>query len=430
MKNRLLAKIKMPQTYWGLPVDGATEGAQEHDHGRQDRPAQTTVSNRGIALLLAIMMVAIVMGFVADMIISSSVNVQMAEGTRDRVKAEYMAKAGLNLAVFAAQIDWGIDMFMFGQAKKVPTDGVGDIWAAMNGLPIGGSTMKMMTTMQTKFDLNTVTDSGVLSQFDLLDGQFIINTTDESSKINVNYCHKGRCSQVLAMLQALFSCPVEKAFLDNKELDGRKLAFRIKDYIDDDKRSEQESGFSDENDPYEAKIPKYKAKNAPLDSLDELRLIEGWDDEIHAVFSPYITVFPIQSSGRDVPQINLNTAGRELLACLVPEGLRDDCKTKFVTTMAMQNEEKLTFSEDGDMRKALAELMCYSSSSEAPKGEADANDKANWFSAASRVFRIEIESEVGNQKRNLSAVIQRLDSKDMKDRKLTKSYDLLFWKLM
>jgi general secretion pathway protein K len=430
MKHRLFKNLKLPETYWGFPVaDASVDSGSDENQELQDKNGNPK-PNQGIALLLAIMMVAIVMGFMADMIVSASVSVELAQGSRDRIKAEYMAKAGLNLARFVTQIDWGIDMFMHSQSKKMPTDGIGDIWSAVNDMPIGGSTMKLMASMQESFDLSKLMDGEVMNQLALLDGQFTIKTTDESSKINVNFCHKGRCTQVLTMLQALFSCPVEKAFLDSKELDGKKLAFRIKDYIDDDKRGEQESGYSDENDPYQGLTPKYRAKNAPLDSLDELKMIDGWDDQVNAVFSPYLTVFPIQGSGRDVPQINFNTASKELLACLVPEGLKDDCKKKFMLTMAAQGEDKTTFSEDGDMRKAMSELLCYSSDGAPTDGDKAAGDKASWFVAASRIFRIEVQSEVGNQKKTLTAVIERLDAKDMKDRKTSKSYEMLYWKLM
>ena len=430
MKNNLFKNIKLPKTYWGFPISESVPDQESSANSDMEVLQPASDKNRGIALLLAVLMVALVMGFMADMIIASSVNIELAQGSRDRVKAEYMAKSGLNLAVFVTQIDWGIDLFMHGQSKKMPTDGVGDIWAALNDLPIGSSTMKMMATMQDKFDLSTVTDSGVMDQLGLLDGQFIIKNSDESSKINVNFCHKGRCTQVLTMLQALFACPAEKAFLDSKELDGKKLAFKIKDFIDEDKRAEQDSGLSDENDKYQGFVPPYKAKNAPLDSLDELKMVDGWDDQMHAVFSPYLTVFPIQGSGRDVPLINLNSASQDLLRCLVPEGLKDECKNKFVLTMSAQDEEKANFSEDGDMHKALKELLCYNSDGAPAEGEAAAQDKANWFSASSRVFHIDINSEVGNQKKKLTAVIERLDSKEMKDRKKTKSYEILYWKLM
>ncbi|MEZ4741105.1 MAG: type II secretion system protein GspK [Bdellovibrionota bacterium] len=418
-KTRL---IKLPKTYWGFPIES------DDDKGTSltSLPSQNDKHKQGIALLIAIMVVAIVMGFIADLIISSSVNVELAMGQRDRIKSEFIAKSGINLGEFLTSIDWGIDLYM-AQNKQKPTDGIGDIWAMLNGLPIGGSTLELLAGMQEKFKLNAVNDSSVLDQIKLLDGQFVLNISDESSKINVNYCYKGRCTQVIHMLEALMSCPAERAFLDKKGIKIKELIYRIKDFIDDNNKAEGESGYSDENDPYLDKKPKYQVKNAPFDSLEELKLVEGWDDEVHAVFSPYLTVYPFQTSGRDVATININTASRSMLACLIPDDLKDECREKFVIRMFNQSEEKANFSDDGDMKKVLKDLVCYNGDG---SNTSSSNDKSAWFAASSKVFRLEAKGEVGNQRRKLIVVIERLDPKEMKRQKTTKSFNLLYWKLI
>ena len=55
---------------------------------------------RGISLLIALMTTSLIAGFIADVIVSSAVNVQMASATKNKIKSEYLAKSGFNLSVF------------------------------------------------------------------------------------------------------------------------------------------------------------------------------------------------------------------------------------------------------------------------------------------------------------------------------------------
>ena len=142
--------MKLPKTYFGFPIEdgSAPEGSPE-------------APRKGMALLLALTVIVIIMGFAAEMIISSSVAVELATGVRDRIKAEYMAKSGVNLAVFMTQIDFGIDLKMT-EAKQEMADGPGDIWGMMNGMPIGASTVEMVSQAAESFDLGKMTDSKVI----------------------------------------------------------------------------------------------------------------------------------------------------------------------------------------------------------------------------------------------------------------------------
>ena len=85
-----------------------------------------------------------------------------------------------------------------------------------------------------------------MDQLKLFDGSFTLDVSDESQRINLNYCATSRCSETLLMLEALFACPAEKAFLEQKKLSGRELAYRIKDWVDTDSRAEEASGYNDE----------------------------------------------------------------------------------------------------------------------------------------------------------------------------------------
>ena len=72
----------LPQTYMGFPVD------ETGDNGRSNDPNQ---GKRGIALIIAIMIISVMMLFTSDLILSSQVNISLASANRDNIKAEYMA---------------------------------------------------------------------------------------------------------------------------------------------------------------------------------------------------------------------------------------------------------------------------------------------------------------------------------------------------
>jgi type II secretory pathway component PulK len=404
--------LKLPKTYFGFPVD----------EGDKHPPPK-----KGMALLLALTVIVIIMGFASEMVISSNVAIGLATGVRDSIKAEYMAKSGVNLALFLTQIDFGIDLKLT-EMNQPLADGSADFWSMLNGMPIGGSTVEMVTQAADKFDLGKVSDSKVIDQLKLFEGSFQIDVSDEESKINLNYLQNSRRSEVaVAMLTALFSCPAERALLESKKLSPKMLAARVLDFIDSDSTPAEDSGFSDENSPYSSYKPPYKARNFPLDSIEDLRLVEGWDDEVHAIFAPYLTVFPfspIQGVRSTDSRINLNTASKGLMACLFQD-VNQECRDKFALEHNKKGQEKQNLSDGKNMEDFLKKSLCYGKRDGSTASEA----KEQWFKANSLTFKIVAEGEVNNQKKRIEMVIKRLDSKGMRERQTEKSWDLLYWKM-
>jgi len=268
----------------------------------------------------------------------------------------------------------------------------------------------------------------VIDQLKLFEGSFQIIVSDEESKINLNYLQNSRRSEVaLAMLTGLFSCPAEKALLESKRLSPRLMAARILDFIDSDNTATEDSGFSDESSPYSNQKPPYKARNFPLDSIEDLKLIEGWDDELHTVFAPYLTVYPfspLQQVKSTDSKLNLNTAPRGLIACLFQD-VNPDCRDKFALDQKKKMSENQNLSNSKDLGEYLKKTLCYSGR----QGGNPAEVKEQWFKANSLTFRIVAEGEVNQQKRKIEMVLKRLDSKGMKERQTERSWDILYWKM-
>jgi len=60
------------------------------------------------------------------------------------------------------------------------------------------------------------------------------------------------------------------------------------------------AGFSDENSPYSRYDPRYEAKNARFDSIDELYRVHGVSDRFMAAFRDRLTVYPDVNSKPNV----------------------------------------------------------------------------------------------------------------------------------
>lgn len=419
----ILDRLRRAETYWGFPcqdMSGIEEDSLSQLRKTQKSQPSAPVNQRGVAMIIAIMVISMMFIFTADMMVNSAVTLQLAAAHRNNIKAEYLAKSGKNLALFVLATDLGLDLSMYQQSKKVPSDGSGDVWALLNGIPIGESTMKLMAA-SSNLKLSKVNDADVFSTLESFDGSFVINIVDEQSKLNVNYCAKGHGVQCMQMLRALMSCPAEKKFLEAKKLTPEEVAANIKDWVDSSASVSEGSKSSNEEDPYADRDPRIKPKNAPFDSLDELKLVAGWDEEMHAVFSPYLTIHPVQLDKAEVPKINVNTATVPMMSCLIPNQ-SDDCRQRSVISMMPAKEEDrlMDVSNRQGVQGRLRDVFC--------EGNVKRLDQ---FTYRSDVYRVNIKGEVGDQIRELELVIQRgfPDGID-KNNEFVGTYKFLEWKML
>ena len=416
MKERAKGRVKC---YWGFPLESSSQGPR-----------------RGISLLIAMMTVAMMIGLVADLIISSSVNIELGISSRDKIKAEYLAKSGQNLGIFLLSASWGIDLFraspMAGPAKADPNDSDASIWNSLNDLPpMGASSVKLLKAAtdgeEDPFNLKGIFSEEIAAQMAQFEDSFAVKIYDESSRINLSMCKKETTCPI-EQLMALFSCPAEKAFLEKRDVSPEELAYRIYDFIGEGDRVSDQSGFTDKDDPYLKHVPPYKARRLPLDAVTDLRLIEGWDDDIHAVFSRYITVYPFYDSwtSRKAPPININTAPVELLRCLVPDTRSAESSEKFMQMITKMKKDATPIVQNTkDIGKTLKEKFFYESSG----GERSAN-RVEWFTNRSDVFRVKVEAETGNQTITAESVVRRINPKEVaflrNQQQVKRSYQILY----
>jgi general secretion pathway protein K len=83
------------------------------------------------------------------------------------------------------------------------------------------------------------------------------------------------------------------------------------DWVDQDEVPEPTGA---ESVYYQSQKPPYRAANAPLQSLGDLRLIKGFTPEVIERLSRYVTVYPAEGGAA----VNLNTADPMVIQALDP----------------------------------------------------------------------------------------------------------------
>ncbi|MCX6123703.1 MAG: type II secretion system protein GspK, partial [Proteobacteria bacterium] len=144
----------------------------------------------------------------------------------------------------------------------------------------------------------------------------------------MNVCYQSRttCKTVMLMLDALMNCTdVEREYIKNANIKTSEIVAKIQDWIDADSSVDPAAGVSGEDEPYQKRKRPHKAKNSPLDTLDELRVVDGWTDELHAYFSPYLSVYPFvhaQDLDKGAFKLNINSMDQEALKCFFSRELK------------------------------------------------------------------------------------------------------------
>ena len=141
------------------------------------------------------------------------------------------------------------------------------------------------------------------------------------------------------------------------------LAYSLADWIDADSDQQPNGGAEDE---YYLSLPSpYLAANRPLTDVAELALVRGFNDEVRARLSPFVSALPANTA------VNVNTASPEVLSAAI-DGLDLDAARALVA-----QRERAYFRDYADFSSRL------------PRGVEIANSEvkvsSNYFLARVRV---------------------------------------------
>jgi type II secretory pathway component PulK len=194
-------------------------------------------------------------------------------------------------------------------------------------------------------------------------------------------------------------------FFYDRNLEPLELIGNLADWTDMDDNRAYLGGREDSL--YEKLDTPYKTKNAPFDTMEEVRLVEGWNrDDVWGKFGEFITVF---GSGK----INVNTAECEVMWALL--------KTHISPTPT----DQLIF----NYMKALDEykgLMDFTSEDQfvellTQAGASPSADMKKSITTKTWLYRIKSTGEVGNARVTVEAIVDFSSSTEGK---------ILYWRLM
>lgn len=337
-------------------------------------PARRGVEDdrRGIALIMALVMVVLMTVAAVDFNYGAEVKNLSSHHYRDNTRAYYLARGGLRiygmLLVFARQLEgnqmiaglmanFGIQIdgaammcrnvpfldtamlrFLAGTSGSMDDEekeGLLDL-LGMGGQEEEGETpgappTAEMLRRQAEEDQErqerqrgyvdeTEGEDGEPLRRKLMDfeGDFKVDCQDESSKVDINgFASTGWAARPLEqhptgqMLAALMSPPeYDPLFEERLKMDRWELIGNIKDWVDAD--TERNGIFGgDEDSQYDDFEPRYRARNARFDSLEELRLVAGVNDEVFETFAPQLSVYTRNF------QVNVNSASPSMIRALI-----------------------------------------------------------------------------------------------------------------
>jgi general secretion pathway protein K len=204
-------------------------------------------------------------------------------------------------------------------------------------------------------------------------GTLRIEITEEDSKLNLNALvfPNGTLTSVQPAALRLFTAL--KVPTD--------LCDAVIDWIDNN--NEPRPGGA-ETAYYKSLPNPYDVKNAPLETLDELRLIKGFNETTVDKLGPYVTIYGDMAAGVPSGKVNINTAPVEVLAVL--EGMTIDLAKR------VADYRKTTPIKTGEITKI-------------PGLEGIGIGLQNQVSVKGTVFRILSQARVNDTTRNVEAVV-------------------------
>jgi type II secretory pathway component PulK len=317
---------------------------------------------RGVILVVVLVFALLLVTSITTFQRRAMLDSMVARHRDSAAEAEAAARGGVRLAITLLledrlqEITGGLD-----------SDSLTDAWARASGieLPAGDGVVLRLSVEDAgaRLNLNALIDGGKPRKYsELFLTQLLERVIDD--------------------------IPTGKS----KAYDTADLAQNLLDYLDADEVAIQ-GGLED--DAYQRRDPPAKAPNRPLLSVDELRLVEGFDGPLVDALRPYVTVYPYARADG----INPNTAPPYVLG-LVFHGVGEDFR------FASEDEVKsvLKAREGGELVCAddASNPACAVKLQDVLPGEVFPPP-----TFTSRVFTIRAEATVGEVRRTIEAVVDR-----------------------
>jgi general secretion pathway protein K len=265
-------------------------------------------------------------------------------------------------------------------------------------------------------------EGGPLHAFGEFSGAYSAKIVDENSRINVRGLDglSGQPAAVLTQLRAMMADPKYDFIFDEDDANRDRVRrddviLALKDWIDADEtgsgidptntRAPFVNAFSDENAAYDRYTPRYKAKNAPADSLQELYMVRGVNDRFMAAFGDRLTVWLDVNSGLN---INSNDPQQMVTNILIVAANPLDPRLRdplLIRTILQDIQVRKMFSFFGLSKADFVSIV--KANGVTPRPEFDnPNSPNNFLDDKSDTFRITATGRVGSVEKKITAVVR------------------------
>ena len=229
-------------------------------------PILRPASQRGAAVILALLTVALVAGLAAASVSDLGVAMDHVAGRHDQAQARQLARGA---------VDWARNV-LAEDARSSTVDHLGEAWAV-------------------KVPPTPVEEGEVSGELQELSGRLNLNNLASADGADI---------VEIEQFQRLL------AILGIGDGDAQNLTAALLDWLDADDSPRLPGGA--ESSWYAAQTPPRRPANAPLVAVGELLQVRGFTPQLVAQLKPFVATLPAGS------KVNVNTAPAEVLAAVVP----------------------------------------------------------------------------------------------------------------
>jgi type II secretory pathway component PulK len=320
---------------------------------------------RGIVLVMVLFFALLLVSSIATFLHRATVDTMGVRSRDAAQRAEALARGGVRLATALLLEDRVRESELGFRAE-----GASDVWAQVTG-----------------------------QEIDMGDGALLtLDIADAGSRLNLNalFSVEGPLPQTEVFLTEVLRKVIDEmpGRPEEKLYDPEELAQNLIDWVDEDD-VRQRGGLEDE--AYQGQDPPYRAPNRRLLSIQELRLVEGFDAKLVQALEPYVDVHPLAGG----LGINPNTAPTWVVALLFhgPAGEERLADEDLVADLAeARTDAMLCGDEGGEQCLPLREVA-----------QIDPNTLFPAPTLESNVFHVRAEARIGEIHRRVDVVLDRSD---------------------
>ncbi len=381
-------------------------------------------SERGAALLVVMVAVAVLTALAVNLAYDSRVSLQIAGNSRDELRATALAKSGIAFSRLVLKLQQDIDDAGSSLPSQVSVPRP-QVW---RHVPIASQLADALFGGPGAGAFPPASlESGARAAPP--DGGFEVELGDEGTKVNFQL-EASSSGLLAAQVQAVYQLicdPKWDALFDREDANGLRvprqdLLVYLRDWVFDSPDSSAlaasfpapcvmvtqnpfERGFQDKNYPYDRGEDRYRAKNARMDSLAELYMVAGIGDAFMAAFGDAITVYLPRDAKRNV---NDKDPARLLENAKSMAVSQDDPRLSDPTFPAQLQKLFVERTYDGLLTVSPSDFgqLVDLAGVKVNQNLLQTGGPQNYFTDRSTVFRIQSAGRAGDVKKTLDVVMR------------------------